>query len=89
MKNIVLSVWDELCSKVKPWIDFDHRHNDISGKCKIPKTTVFYHKGIGVIIGSGVRLGDNVHIYQHVTLGNRNTFGFPVIGDNVILGLLS
>jgi serine O-acetyltransferase len=38
----------------------------------------------GVIIGEKCRIGDNVRIYQQVTIGqNRNKY--PVIGNNVII----
>lgn len=42
---------------------------------------------MGVIVGAGVRVGDNVVIYQHVTLGtkNKDVSEFPVIGDNVTI----
>ena len=61
--------------------------SDIHYRCHIPASTVCHHKGLGVVIGSGVKLGENVHIYQNVTLGSRGggAEGFPVIDDNVII----
>ena len=49
--------------------------------------------GIGVVIGCDVKLGNNIKIYQGVTLGGngktRNEDGIvytqPVIGDNCII----
>lgn len=38
----------------------------------------------GVVVGSGVRMGDNCHIYQQVTLG-QNRDAYPVLGDGVIV----
>lgn len=39
---------------------------------------------IGVIVGRDVQLGNNVSIYQNVTLG-QNRDGFPTVGNNVII----
>lgn len=39
---------------------------------------------IGVVIGKGVILDDNVTLYQNVTLGGTKT-GYPHIGKNVII----
>lgn len=38
----------------------------------------------GIVIGSGVKIGNNCTIYQQVTLG-KNKGEFPVIGDNVTI----
>ncbi|MFT4967643.1 MAG: serine O-acetyltransferase [Candidatus Deianiraeaceae bacterium] len=49
----------------------------------------FIDHGIGVVIGSTAIVGDNVVIYQGVTLGGRNnksTKRHPTIGNNVIIG---
>lgn len=42
---------------------------------------------VGIVIGSGVRLGDNVTLYQHVTLGRRNADlpGCPVVENGVTI----
>jgi len=42
---------------------------------------------IGIVIGDGVRIGDNVSLYQHVTLGRRNADlpGYPVVEDAVTI----
>ena len=37
---------------------------------------------IGMVIGDGVRIGDNCTIYQKVTLGQRKG-GYPTLGNNV------
>jgi len=88
-KNMVFSIWNEFCSKFKTWVDFDRRGSDISTKANIDESVVFYHKGIGVIIGSGVRIGKNCKIYQNVTIGSRGKHGFPVVGDFVVIGAYS
>ena len=53
--------------------------------CHVPKSTRFYHKGLGVVISSRTRLGENIHIYQNVTIGGRGdgSYDHPVIDDNV------
>jgi len=56
--------------------------NDIG--CRVPKSTNFPHRAIGVVISSGVQLGENVTIYQNVTIGSKG--GCPAIGDGVIIG---
>ena len=68
---------------------FNSGFNDISRDAVIPSSTQFVHNGVGVVIGSGTVLGENVTVYQHVTTGYRHSGGgddpAPVIGDNVIL----
>jgi serine O-acetyltransferase len=56
--------------------------NDI--KCKIPKSTIFGHGGIGVVMNCRVKLGGHCIIGQNVTLGERNG-GYPSIGWGVII----
>lgn len=85
MKNILFSFWNETTGKIKKWVDFDKRSYDISPLCKIPESTQFIHKKIGVVIGSGVKLGENIKIYQNVTIGSRYKNDFPTIKDNVII----
>jgi serine O-acetyltransferase len=56
-------------------------------KRDIPESTIFHHKGIGTVIGSGVDLGENIHIFPHVTLGasTLNNDKFPTVEDNCII----
>ena len=58
----------------------------ISPRCKVPISTIFPHP-VGVVIGDGVRIGENVTIYQGVTLGlrNRKSNNYPIIGANVTI----
>ena len=61
---------------------------DIPNIHKIPRSTIFVHKGLGVIIAKATKIGKNVKIYQFVTLGGRGTgsrSGSPKIGNNVII----
>ena len=51
--------------------------------CFVPKSTVFGHNGVGVVINANVKLGENVFIGQNVTLGDRKGLGSPMIEDNV------
>lgn len=39
---------------------------------------------VGVVIGNGSIIGDNVKIYQNVTIGQKNN-QYPTIGNNVII----
>lgn len=69
---------------------------DILGRmffsCEIPSTVmlgkgvVFAHYGLGVVIHGRTCIGDNVKIYQNVTIGSRNNVGPPKIGNNVLIG---
>jgi len=62
------------------------RHlSDINPNVIIPKSTIFHHRGIGVIMSNGTKLGNNVQIYQCVTLGNWKGNGSPTIGDDVTI----
>lgn len=50
---------------------------------------LFIDHGFGVVIGATATIGNNVSIYQNVTLGGRsveNKKRHPDIGDNVIIG---
>jgi serine O-acetyltransferase len=39
---------------------------------------------IGIVVGGGVRLGRNVTIYHHVTLGAHHG-AYPAVGDGVVI----
>lgn len=58
----------------------------ISSQAEIGKDLKFPHP-VGIVIGANVRIGDNVIIYQNVTIGknNINAFDYPVIGSNTII----
>lgn len=69
-----------------------YRMNDLTigikklGKCK----TKFPHP-LGIVIGTGVAMGNNCTIYQNVTIGAKsqedaNKSKYPKIGNNVIIG---
>ncbi len=59
---------------------------EISPNAEIGKNLVLPHP-VGVVIGEGVKIGDNCVIYQNVTLGrkNRDIAEYPTIGDNVTI----
>lgn len=55
---------------------------------QIPPSCIFVHGGLGVVIGSGVVLGERCIIHQNVTIGTDlgQTNGlYPHIGNDVIL----
>ena len=58
----------------------------ISPKAELGENFIFPHP-IGIVIGEGVKIGNNCVIYENVTLGrrNRDIFEYPTIGDNVII----
>lgn len=67
---------------------------DLMPGCKIGGGLRIEHP-VGVVVGAGAIIGQNVTIMQGVTLGvkhlrrERNTNQYPVVGDNVIIGLNS
>jgi len=60
---------------------------DISFKAEIGSGLRIAH-GVGVVIGSNVKIGKNAIILQGVTVGEKSfvTDQAPVIGDNVLIG---
>lgn len=64
---------------------YDRKLSDINPNIIIPKSTIFHHRGIGVVMSNGTRIGENVQIYQNVTLGNWKGNGSPTIGDDVLI----
>lgn len=61
--------------------------------CWIPHTAtigrsfVAGYGGLGIVIHGDVKIGDNVHVDQGVTIGGNGVeFGVPVIGDDVYVG---
>lgn len=61
----------------------------ISHKAHVPSSTDFPHP-IAVVIGEGVRLGENVTIYQNVTLGGARrgdwqAGNYPDVGADTVI----
>lgn len=58
----------------------------ISCRAQIGKNLILPHP-IGIVIGAEVKIGDNVTIYQNVTLGrkNKDIAEYPTIGNNVTI----
>jgi len=60
--------------------------------CELPPQTVigegslFVHNGLGCVINPSAIIGNNVKIYQNVTIGGRNNRGTPMIEDDVFIG---
>lgn len=62
---------------------------DISYKISLGKGLQLPHQGIGIVIGPKTVIGNNVTIYQNVTIGaraNGEGYAAPIIGDNVVIG---
>lgn len=58
----------------------------IPASCSIGKNTQIKHGGLGVVIHNNAVIGENCTIYQHVTIGGKESSGTPVIGKNVYIG---
>lgn len=61
----------------------------INPECQYGKNLCIKHP-VGVVIGSGVSIGDNVTLYQNTTLGGRRMGDgggtkYPSIGNNVVV----
>ena len=56
----------------------------IGTDAQIGEGCVFQHNGVGVVISERAIIGDNVEVFQGVTIGERR--GVPVIEDNVSIG---
>lgn len=55
--------------------------------CEIGNGTKFGYKGMGVVIHSRAKIGENCIISQQVTIGGRSKIqDVPVIGNNVYIG---
>jgi|SRR5690554_4328459 len=63
---------------------------DIKYTIKIGSGVKFYHNALGVVIHKQSVIGDNVSIYQNVTLGGNGKIeelnGPPIIKDGVFIG---
>lgn len=63
---------------------------DIKYTVSIGKGVKFYHNALGVVIHKNSVIGNNVSIYQNVTLGGngkeRGANGAPIIKDGVFIG---
>lgn len=52
----------------------------------IGRNVHFGYNGLGIVIHKKCVVGDNVLLYQQVTLGGGRGKGVPVIGNNVTIG---
>ena len=63
---------------------------DIGITAEIPVDCVFHHSGLGVVIGNGVKFGNQCQIYSNVVIGSKAIHGHnganPVIGNRVVIG---
>lgn len=59
---------------------------DLSVGTQIGEGTKLVHNGLGCVINPEVIIGNNVRIYQNVSLAGRNNRGVPVIEDDVFIG---
>lgn len=68
------------------------RYIRIVYSCELPcmtiigENTTFAHNGLGVIVHRNAIIGNNVFIFQNVTIGGRDGRGAPRIEDDVFIG---
>jgi serine O-acetyltransferase len=61
-------------------------NSKIPSSCLIGKGSFFSYGGIGVVLHSRCKIGDNVDIGTNVTIGGRSShYAVPVIGNNVYI----
>ena len=59
---------------------------EIHGRMKCGRNLQLPHNGLGVVINPNAIIGENVKIYQNVTIGGRDGSGAPIIDDDVMIG---
>jgi len=80
------------CLRIPMLPGFLMRYIRVVYSCELPPQTVigegslFVHNGLGCVINPDAIIGNNVKIYQNVTIGGRNNRGTPVIEDDVFVG---
>ncbi len=58
---------------------------DISPECQIGERSRFMHPQ-GVVVGSDAQIGNDVKIYQNVTIGRKDdASGYPTIKDGAVI----
>lgn len=60
---------------------------EIPCSCTLGKGVQLKHGGLGIVIHDKAIIGDNTVIFQHVTIGGRESSGTPTIGRNVYIGV--
>ena len=58
----------------------------IPPQLEVGQNVLFAYNGLGIVIHPRCKIGDNVTIGAHVTIGGRGGPGVPIIGNNVFLG---
>lgn len=74
------------CAKFLYWIYRIVFSIDIPCTVKIGKFLRLPHYGMGVVVHPAAVIGDNVTIYQQVTIGARDRQWNTIIGNNVLIG---
>ncbi len=59
----------------------------IGGACQIGKGTLFAYKGLGVLVVTGAKIGNNCSIHSGCKIVRKFPYkNVPVLGDNVFIG---
>ena len=59
---------------------------EIHSKMNCGAGIILAHNGCGIVINEKAVIGNNVLIFQNVTIGGRKGSGAPVIMDDVVIG---
>ncbi len=60
--------------------------NDLTiGLERLYQSKVYFPHPVGIVIGKGVKIGNNCTIYQNVTIGAKTGIGdkYPTLGNNI------
>lgn len=59
---------------------------EINSRMKCGQGITIAHNGCGIVINKDSVIGNNVLIFQNVTIGGRDESGVPIIEDDVMIG---
>jgi len=82
LNNKMLDVYDAFFARHGAWV---------GSHCQLIDKPCFPHGYFGIFISGGAKIGKNVVIFHHVTIGSNTldgheSSGSPTIGDNVYIG---
>lgn len=59
---------------------------DLPPQTVIGEGTLFVHNGLGCVVNPYATIGNNVKIYQNVSIAGKKNSGTPIIEDDVLIG---
>ena len=59
---------------------------EIHSQMQCGEGIILAHNGCGIVVNKDAVIGNNVIVFQNVTIGGRKGSGAPIIGDDVMIG---